>query len=174
MTRSFCVVKEVDIQWYFLCFFQHSFLALVNLSLHVANQMLAVLYGKDDLPLSSISAGFILATIHSQKPLSQQERNMLLGIIPTQHTLQNGSNSVWTAIQTPAPPSCQHFWNSATALPSTISVKTRSNVSWQILQNPYDYFKPCFEKHASSSQAYLAKSLYSTAPWGGVGIVFFR
>lgn len=77
MTRSFCVVKEVDIQWNFLYFSQHSFLALVNLSLHVANQMLAVLlHGKDDLPLSSISTGCILATTHTARNHSHSKKEI--------------------------------------------------------------------------------------------------
>ena len=103
----------------------------------------------------------------SQKPFSHQERNMLLGMMPTQHTLQNGWNSVWRAIQTPVQPYCQYYWNSATALPSTISVKNRTNVSWQIPQNPYDYFKPCFETHTFKQPGIPTKisALFSPIKW---------
>lgn len=77
ITRSLCVAKEMDIQRIFLYFYQHSFLALVNCSLPVANQMLAVLlHGKDDLPLSSISAGFILATVQTVRNHSHGKKEI--------------------------------------------------------------------------------------------------
>lgn len=151
MTRSFCVVKEVDIHWNFLYFSQHSFLALVSepfTSCCQPNVSCSSAWEGWSSSFQHLDRIYFGNDTHSQKPFSQQERNMLLDKMPTQHTLQNGSNSVWRAIQTPVQPSCQYFWKSATAPPSTISVKTRTNVSWQIFQNPYDYFKPCFEKHA--------------------------
>lgn len=151
----------------FLYFTQQSFLALVNPSLHIANQILtALLHRKDDLLLCR---GIYFGNYtHNQKLFTLQERNMLLGKMPTQHTFQNGPNSVWRSIQTPVQLFCQYFWNLVTALPSTISVKNRTDVSSQILQNSYDYFKPCFK----SNKAYLTKYQNSTAQLGNYGLFY--
>lgn len=99
--------------------------------------------------------------MNSQKSLSQQERDMLSGIMPTQHTLQNGSKSFLSAIQTPVQKLCQCFWISAIALLSTISVKTRINSNC-ILKNMH-----------LSKQEYLTRILPSTDQLVVVGRFFF-
>lgn len=172
MTRFFCVVKEVDIQRNSLYFFQPSFLALVNLSFHVANQMLALLlHGKDDLPLSSISTGFILATTHSAR---------------------NGSHSkkeIWSRVKCPLNTLCRmaqtwfeelsrHQFNILANILGTQHCqvpsvsKTGLTYPEKFSRIPVTISNYFLKSIQSRNQAYLTKILHKTAQLCGIGIFF--